>query len=61
MKTVLLGVLLAMLMAPLAGCVVYYPYPDHYGDRYSYRYPYPRYPYPYRYYGGYPYGPRHGD
>jgi hypothetical protein len=61
MKKILLAVLLAAILAPLAGCIVYErPYDDAYSsgrpydDAQSYRqpYPYPSRPYPYR---SYPY------
>jgi hypothetical protein len=50
-KKVLLGVLVAVLMAPLAGCIV-----NERDDGYSYRRPYPYRPYPYRYSYPYRYG-----
>lgn len=64
MKRVLLGVLLAMFMALLGGCVIYDRYDDgrYYRPYHPYPYAYRYYgPYPYRYYGGYRYGPRFQD
>ena len=64
MKKLLFGVLLAVFMASLAGCVYYEPYDDgrYYRPYHHYRYAYRYYgPYPYRYYGGDRYGPRFGD
>lgn len=61
LKKVLFGILLAVIMAPLAGCIVYERDDAYYYRRPYYR-PYPyRYYYLYRYYGGYQYGPRFED
>ena len=57
MKKILSWIILALLLAPLAGCVVYDPgyYGGGYayGGGYSYGYAYRPYPYAYR---AYPYG-----
>jgi hypothetical protein len=62
MRKILLGIVLAALMAPLAGCVVYEPYGGAYYS--SYPYSYRAYPYPYYsyrpYYGYYGYRYRYG-
>ena len=56
MKKILSWIILAVSLAPLAGCVVYEPgyggYSSGYGGEYSYGNAY-RYPYAYR---AYPYG-----
>ena len=52
MKKILVGILLAAIMAPLAGCIVYERRYDDGYRRYDdgYRRPYYYRPYPYRYY-----------
>ncbi|HEY3302582.1 MAG TPA: hypothetical protein VGL70_03485 [Candidatus Binatia bacterium] len=61
MKKILLGLVLAALMAPLAGCVVYDGPGPYYGYPYYRAYPYGYYSYrPYYGYYGYGYRYRYG-
>lgn len=62
MKKILLGLVLAALMTPLAGCVVYDgPYGGYYGGgAYYSSYPYSYRAYPYAYYSYRPYYGQYG-